>query len=221
MGGIGWRAWREINQVQVNTESREVFVYPDRKHGLGITGKLTAKFVHANWISWNIHRMETVHFQPLCPAGRQQRRSTSCSKVCPARWETLTRSGDYVDDRNVLLSLLVHPAKVRGVRLRLPLTIAGWAGFVYSAFPWKKRKPVLLQLSSFLCRVDDVCAFLRDYILSTAMICYLNYSYYRCKSKQLLLFTFALLINLFSRTRQLKFARKGLRNHADWCYVLT
>ena len=51
VGGIGWRAWREINQVQVNTGSREVFVYPDRNHGLGIPGKLTAKFVPANWIS--------------------------------------------------------------------------------------------------------------------------------------------------------------------------
>ena len=79
--------------------------------------------------------METVHSQPLCLAGRQKRQSTSCSKVFSARWETLTRSGDYVDYRNVLLSLLVHSAKVRSVWLRLPLTIAGWAGFVYSAFP--------------------------------------------------------------------------------------
>ena len=57
-----------------------------------------------------------------------------------------------MDDRNVLLSLLVHPAKVRGVRLRLPLIIAGWAGFVYSAFLRKKEisfvSAILVCLSS-------------------------------------------------------------------------
>ena len=149
--------------MQVNTGSQEVFVYPDRKHGLGIPGNLTAKFVPANWISWNIHRMETVHSQPLCLAGRQQRRSTSCSKVCPARWETLTGSGDYVDDSDVLLSLLVHPAVVRGKRNR------------------------------------------------TRLRCYLNYSYYLCKSKQLLLFTFALLINLFSKkNKKIEICKEGI-----------